>query len=187
MTSTGAIDRLELAPLRSLDDFLLSKARFQVPDVANEERWFNRITSNLLYYQTNYFLAAAVIFGLVALAHPQHMCYGIIVVVSVATLATYAHNSRAEVQQFKRDHPTLFTLACAVLIYFVVHQLGVVVVFLLGVALPMAFIVLHSSLRLRNARNKLANATEAFGLAKKTPMAVVLRELGIEPDLKYLS
>jgi len=118
----------------------------------------------------------------------MHSCLNVVFFqVSVAFLAAYAHASRAEVKQFKQDHPSLFTLACVTLVSFVVHQLGVVIVFMLGVALPVAFILLHASLRLRNARNKLANATEAFGLAKKTPMAVVLREMGIEPDLKYLS
>lgn len=40
--------------------------------------------------------------------------------------------------------------------------------------------------RLRNVKNKLSNASEAFGLAKRTPMAYIMDELGIEPDLKYL-
>ena len=41
------------SPLRSIDDFLLSKARFQKP------RFSQRIVSNLIYYQTNYFLMIA--------------------------------------------------------------------------------------------------------------------------------
>lgn len=45
-------------PLRSLDDFLLSSARFAVPDVRDLDRWNNRIINNLLYYQSNYFLSA---------------------------------------------------------------------------------------------------------------------------------
>lgn len=44
-------------PLRTLDDFLLSSARFAVPDVRNLDRWNNRIINNLLYYQSNYFLS----------------------------------------------------------------------------------------------------------------------------------
>ena len=45
-------------PLRSLDDFLLSSARFALPDVRDLDRWNNRIINNLLYYQSNYFLSA---------------------------------------------------------------------------------------------------------------------------------
>ncbi|KAM7372576.1 hypothetical protein PAMP_009734 [Pampus punctatissimus] len=45
-------------PLRSLDDFLLSSARFAVPDLRDLDRWNNRIINNLLYYQSNYLLSA---------------------------------------------------------------------------------------------------------------------------------
>ena len=59
------MDKVELAPLRPLDDFLLQTARFQVPVINDPERWANRVTSNLLYYQTNYMLLAGLIFLLV--------------------------------------------------------------------------------------------------------------------------
>lgn len=44
-------------PLRSLDDFLLSSARFAVPDVRDVDRWNHRVINNLLYYQSNYLLS----------------------------------------------------------------------------------------------------------------------------------
>ena len=56
---------LEVAPLRSLDDFLANSARFQLPNYREPERWNNRIMQNLLYYQTNYFITAVLIFTLV--------------------------------------------------------------------------------------------------------------------------
>lgn len=52
-------------PLRSLDDFLLSSARFAVPDLRDLDRWNNRIINNLLYYQSNYFLSAVLLLLLV--------------------------------------------------------------------------------------------------------------------------
>lgn len=55
----------EYAPLRSLDDFLLESARFQIPNVKDMEKWGKRVTSNLLYYQSNYFLLAIIIFVIV--------------------------------------------------------------------------------------------------------------------------
>ena len=82
---------MEIAPLRSLDDFVTGQSRFQIPDFANVERWFNRIVSNLLYYQTNYFLSAAIIFIMVTFFHPQEMMFGLIIVVSISliTNSTY--------------------------------------------------------------------------------------------------
>ncbi len=56
------MDNVEFAPLRSLDDFVLGSARFQVPSFKDPERVVNRIINNLLYYQSNYFLSAVVIF-----------------------------------------------------------------------------------------------------------------------------
>lgn len=53
---------LELPPLRSLDDFLLESARFQLPNLKDLEKWGNRVVNNLLYYQTNYLFTSVVIF-----------------------------------------------------------------------------------------------------------------------------
>lgn len=52
----GKMADVQPPPLRSLDDFLLSSARFAVPDVRDLDRWNNRIINNLLYYQSNYLL-----------------------------------------------------------------------------------------------------------------------------------
>lgn len=56
---------MSLEPLRSLDDFLLTSARFQVPTVGDLDRWNKRVQENLIYYQTNYLLAATIIFLIV--------------------------------------------------------------------------------------------------------------------------
>lgn len=64
MSKKGEMD-VEIAPLRPLDDFLLDSARFQIPNFKDLEKWGNRVTSNLLYYQSNYFLLASAIFVIV--------------------------------------------------------------------------------------------------------------------------
>jgi hypothetical protein len=56
---------VEISQLRSLDDFLLESARFQIPNFKDFENWGNRVVNNLLYYQTNYFVLSIVIFVLV--------------------------------------------------------------------------------------------------------------------------
>ena len=60
-----AMDDIEVAPFRPLDDFLLSSARYQVPNFRDANRCVNRIMNNLLYYQSNYFVAAIIIFVIV--------------------------------------------------------------------------------------------------------------------------
>lgn len=56
---------LGLPPLRSLNDFILDSARFQLPNLKDFDKWGNRVVNNLLYYQTNYFFTAVIIFLLV--------------------------------------------------------------------------------------------------------------------------
>ena len=51
--------------------------RFDLPEFNNLERWFNRIVNNLLYYQTNYFLSAILIFLVLGFLHPSKMILGI--------------------------------------------------------------------------------------------------------------
>jgi len=63
------MDKFEFAPMRALDDFLLQSARFQLPNFKDPTRWANRVTNNLLYYQTNYFLTALVVFLIVGCVH----------------------------------------------------------------------------------------------------------------------
>lgn len=65
LNKLGENSEFEIAPLRTLDDFLLKSARFQIPNVSDLEKWGNRITSNLLYYQTNYFLLSLLIFTII--------------------------------------------------------------------------------------------------------------------------
>jgi hypothetical protein len=59
---------VQIAPLRSMSDFVLDSARFQVPTIKDPEKWANRVLNNLLYYQTNYFLAALIVFLLIGYA-----------------------------------------------------------------------------------------------------------------------
>lgn len=58
---------MELAPMRPWGDFYPGVDRFSKPDVSDLSKWNNRVISNLLYFQTNYFAAAIVVFLIVGL------------------------------------------------------------------------------------------------------------------------
>lgn len=55
---------LQFAPIRSLNDFILD-ATWNVPNFSDLPRLNNRVVSNLIYYQTNYFVFGIVLFLLV--------------------------------------------------------------------------------------------------------------------------
>lgn len=83
--------------------------------------------------------------------------------------------------QFKKNHPVLGVLLIISGGYFLVYMLGSVLVFLFGILLPICIIFVHSSMRLRNIKNKLSNKMETIGL-KKTPMGIFLESLGMEAE-----
>merc|ERR1719412_1307463 len=148
----------ELAPLRGLDDFILTKSRFQIPNFNDEDRLFNRIVYNMMYYQTNYLLSALVIFALVFLYRPQEMFLGLFFMAFAFGLCSFFESKKVELRNFKRNHPLIMTLICFSVGYYMIYKLASVAVLLLGVILPIVFMLVHASLRMRNVMNKMTNA-----------------------------
>ncbi|XP_037093029.1 PRA1 family protein 3-like [Pollicipes pollicipes] len=172
---------IEVAPMRSLDDFLANSARFQIPNYRDPDRWAYRVMQNLLYYQTNYFFSAVLIFLLVGMLHPHKFLCGMLALAVVFAIFYYITNKQAVASHFKRDHPLLSLTLIFSGGYFIVYMLGSVLVFLFGICLPLLAVLVHASMRLRNMRNKLMNKMEAAGL-KRTPMGLFLDELGVDSD-----
>ena len=92
---------IEIAPLRTLDDFILSQSRqsgvyqvqdiftctyspifrFEIPDYHNLDKFRNRVVSNLIYYQTNYALSAIILFSIITLLNPLNMALGMLTMI----------------------------------------------------------------------------------------------------------
>ncbi|XP_032442529.1 PRA1 family protein 2 [Xiphophorus hellerii] len=168
-------------PLRSLDDFLLSSARFAVPDVRDLDRWNNRMINNLLYYQSNYFLSALSVLLLVGYFQPIQMFVGMTVVTALFLGFVWVAENKAPIRRFRRNHPLLAVLAILLASYLFISVLGGVTVFLFGIASPVLMVLVHASMRLRNLKNKLENKLESIGL-KRTPMGLLLEALGQEQE-----
>ncbi|XP_040357892.1 PRA1 family protein 3 isoform X3 [Ixodes scapularis] len=175
-------NEVEVAPLRSLDDFILESARFQLPNVKDVERWGNRVVNNLLYYQSNYFVLAILVFLGVGILHPSKMLCGMLAVTVAFGLFYYVTNSQTAAMNLKRNHPILSGFVILLGGYFIVYMLGSVMVFLFGILLPIMLVFIHSSMRLRNIKNKLTNKIETIGL-KRTPMGLFFEALGQEQEV----
>lgn len=173
---------VEIAPLRSLDDFLLESARFQVPNFRDLDKWERRIINNLMYYQTNYFLLGIVIFTIVGVLHPVDLFLGFLSTCGAFSLFYYFINASASTRALKRNYPVVGLILILVAIHFAVYLLGSMLVFLMGILLPVAVTFVHASMRLRNIKNKLVNKMETISL-KKTPMGVFLESIGMEQGL----
>lgn len=128
---------MEYAPLRTLDDFLLESARFQIPNFSDWEKWGNRIVSNLLYYQTNYFLMSIIIFILFGVMHPVQIITGFLVMLVIFTVFCYVTNEAGAIGQFKCKHPVVSTgLIFTVSYYLLATVMGSLLVFLLSILVP---------------------------------------------------
>lgn len=173
----------EVAPLRSLDDFILESARFQMPNFRDLDKWGKRVYNNLVYYQSNYFLLALALFALVGLIHPLKMFLGLFAIAVACSLLVAASNGGPQVAKFKQDHPIISVIAILVGAYLIVYLLDGILVFLLGILLPFSATFVHASLRLRSLRNKLTNKMEQIGLKKSTPMGMILDALGFEAEI----
>ncbi|KAM9830049.1 PRA1 family protein 3-like [Syngnathus typhle] len=165
--------KMELAPLRQWDDFYPGTERFAKPDFTNLAKWNNRVISNLIYYQTNYFAAAVVIFLIVGFLNPLGMFLGGTVVTLVFMGCVWAGENQGIIKNFKKKNPTLFVICVMVTSYFLLSLCGGVMVFIFGITFPLLLILIHASLRLRNMKNRLENKVEGVGM-KKTPMGIIM-------------
>ncbi|XP_076330433.1 PRA1 family protein 3-like [Tachypleus tridentatus] len=177
---------VEVAPLRSLDDFLLRTATFQIPNFKNLDKWANRVMNNLLYYQTNYFVMATLVFLVIGVIYPTEMICGMFAISIAFSLFYYVTNTKRSAIHFKEEHPFISLAVIFSGGYFIVYVFGAVIVFLFGIALPLLLIIIHASLRLRNFKNKLTNRIETVGL-RRTPMGIFLEALGQEPETTVIA
>ncbi|XP_011307157.1 PRA1 family protein 3 [Fopius arisanus] len=164
-----------LPPLRSLDDFILESARFQIPNFKDLDKWNNRVVQNLLYYQTNYFFMAIVIFLIVGLIHPGKMLLGMIAMAVVLAIFAYMSTEGRAIHNFKKKNPLAGLIVIVFGTTFVAYTLGSLLVFFIGILLPFCVTFIHASLRLRSIKNKVVNKIEGIGL-RRTPMGVFLEQ-----------
>jgi len=170
---------VEIAPLRPLGDFLFDSAKFQIPNFKDLERWGNRVVSNLLYHQSNYFLLAFSIFIIVGILHPVRMLCGVLTTPLIFGLFAYITNQRTAAARFKQQYPIINLIIIFTFLFFIAYMFQSVLVFFLGILLPFSVIFVHASLRLRNIKNKIVNRVEVLGL-RRTPMGLFLDNIGVE-------
>ncbi|XP_022915424.1 PRA1 family protein 3-like [Onthophagus taurus] len=173
---------MEFAPLRTLGDFVLESARFQLPNFKDLDKWGYRVTNNLLYYQSNYFLMSLLVFAIIGALHPVKMVYGLATITILILIFWYTTNENPMASDFKKNHPIVSILFVLGGIYLVMNMLDSIVVFFIGILFPFSAIFIHSSLRLRSVKNKLVNQAENYKLTQ-TPMGFFLKELGLRTDV----
>ena len=92
---------------------------------------------------------------------------------------------RTAIKDFQKEHPLLVTLIVLLIGHWLIYKLASILVILLGLLLPISFMIIHASCRMRNIANKLTNAAQVMGFKNITPMGYLLESIGIEPNFKY--
>lgn len=174
----------ELPPLRSLDDFLFGSARFQMPNVGDLDRWGNRVTKNLLYYQTNYFLMGVLVWLLFALYNPWQTILGLSAIATVIVALIVINPTKVQGQpqqeQFAGAMGWLYLGAVGAIVYVVLYTFQSLLYVGLITLLPFCLSFVHSSFRCRNLRNKLSNVIDER--LRYTPMGIFLEAMSIAVD-----
>ena len=100
-----------LAPFRPWHDFLQGWSQFAKPDFGDLTKWNDRVINNLLYYQTNYFSVAMVVFLIVGFLNPLRMFLGGSVTTLVFIGLVWAGKNKALIKRFIKKNPALFIIA----------------------------------------------------------------------------
>uniref|UniRef100_A0A7E4V1Y8 PRA1 family protein n=1 Tax=Panagrellus redivivus TaxID=6233 RepID=A0A7E4V1Y8_PANRE len=169
---------IEFAPLRSIDEFLLNKDRYELAPFNDFPKWNNRITSNLLYFQSNYFVSILA-FGLFAsFIHAKAMAIGFVVLGLIVGLGLFLRSRDPRVIVIRQEHPYAFLAVIVVVLYSFITYLQFVVITLFSIAFPTLLVLIHASLRLRNLMNKVNNSVyKRVSSADKTVMAAIIKVL----------
>ncbi|CAG2121103.1 unnamed protein product [Medioppia subpectinata] len=85
---------------------------------------------------------------------------------------------------FKRSHPIISLCLIFGGGSVIVYLFSSVLVFLIGILLPLFLVLLHASLRTRNLKNKITNTMETVGITK-TPMGLLLDSFGSDPETHF--
>ncbi|CAG2116631.1 unnamed protein product [Medioppia subpectinata] len=163
-----------ISPLRSIDDFFLSSARFEKP------RFGSRIVSNLHYYQTNYFLVILVVFIIFGIISPQKMLLSLAVIAMSVLAMVYASGCMSERPRIPPNTYQTY-LYFAVIItssYLVLHNFASISILLTSLLISISLILIHASMRLRNIKNKISDKMGT----KNTPMGLILNAINIQNE-----
>jgi len=199
---------VEMAPFRSIDEFLTSESKFEMPELSNIEKMSGKVVSNLLYYQTNYFVSFAIIFLLVFFFVPWKMIYIAILLALVFGAQYYMSLHHVHVKVWKRTHPTAVMSATFVIAMFFLYQFGWFTVFFWSIFMPLLLIAIHAFLHVKgktlvvkgpfwkkkkeielepNEFYQITSVSEVGGVSRETPMAKLLHEWGIPAEFKCIS
>ncbi|KAM7341229.1 PRA1 family protein Jwa isoform 2-T2 [Cochliomyia hominivorax] len=137
-----AVHNLAFPPLRTLNDFILGSARFQLPNLQDYDKWGNRVVKNLLYYQTNYFLIFLSIYTLMIILNPLKVLCGVLVQAMIIAIILHSFGGKqklvgVKLRNISNPNQRWYFLAGSLLIgYMLLHWLDAILLSSFTLLLP---------------------------------------------------
>lgn len=131
-------DQVRFAPFRKVEDFVGKAENYALPKFDDLERVNRRISQNLLYYQTNYFLCFLAIFLIMSIIHPVQIISGLLLVIGLCIVANILSNKSPDLQRFKRERPFLNFIIVVFISGFFFNLFGSLLTFVFSICLPLS-------------------------------------------------
>ncbi|VDO58482.1 unnamed protein product [Schistosoma margrebowiei] len=155
-------------PLRSFNDFLGFGARFSIP---RECKWNGRMVSNLIYYQSNYFLLSLVIIMLLSALNPISVLTGLLVICLPLMILLFLDTQTLNTI----NQPKILVPVCIVIAMLLIRFISGIIFFSL---------CLHALCRQRNLKNRVCKLVESVRSGEqKTLMGYMLEVFGVDVRL----
>ncbi|CAH8498753.1 unnamed protein product [Heterobilharzia americana] len=170
-------EEMRSVPLRSFSDFLGSDARFSVP---RESKWNERMISNLIYYQSNYFLMSMIIILLLSVINPIPVLIGFVLLCCPLLILLFLDTSTLNTI----NQPKILLPVCFIISLILIRFMSGIILFFCILLVPILIICLHALCRQRNLKNKVCKLVESVRYGEqKTLMGYVLEVFGVDVRL----
>lgn len=161
---------------RSLYKFLIDFKRWQVPRSMDQLK--NRLRTNILYFQTNYFVLAMLCFVLFTVLSLKAIVTGLVSGVLIALAVAFFTDYLPQAREIKQSHPTVVIIAAIILIILAWNSLHTII--LVTIALTSSFPMCLGHACLRDSSNLVSGPESSKNYFSTTPMGRVMALLGIE-------
>lgn len=171
-----------MVPFRNLNDFILDSKKYSAPSFSDLKRLNNRVISNLLYYQTNYFALSAIVFSLFLIFGFNKIFLGAFGIATTGAVGLFALDRIPQLVSIRAQYP-IAVPAFAVLDLIVLYcTFRPILFFSVAILVPIGLWIVHAAVRSRGLKNKVNNKMEQLGapIYANSPMGMVLSTLGLE-------
>uniref|UniRef100_A0A914ZZB1 PRA1 family protein n=1 Tax=Parascaris univalens TaxID=6257 RepID=A0A914ZZB1_PARUN len=166
---------VEVPPVRGFSEFVLDRSHLEMPPFRDLPKWNARILSNLLYFQSNYFVVVFLFAAVWSSLHATDTVIGLSAVVVLGAVVSLSLSRHPALAEMRREHPLATLGAFVIASYYFIYTLSSVIVVLFTLAVPLLLVLLHASVRLRDLKTKINRIN-----LKKTLMARLLELFGVD-------